>query len=203
MYNGCMQRKNETLNYYESHAQGFSQGTQSLQFTEIQDLFLEKLSPNSFILDFGCGSGRDARYFLNRGYRVEAVDGSKEMCSIAQKLLGQPVKNVCFEEIEEHEKYDAIWACASILHVPKVELGGLFGKLNEALVSDGILYASFKYSEFEGMRNGRYFTDFTCDSFSEFLKQIPGWQIEESWISRDVRPGRDEEKWLNLILRKR
>ena len=71
-----------------------------------------------------------------------------------------------------------------------------------ALKEKGIIYTSFKYSNFEGERNGRYFTDFTEDTFDKFMKEIQELTIEEEWITSDVRPGRGEEKWLNLILRK-
>lgn len=72
----------------------------------------------------------------------------------------------------------------------------------DALKSTGVIYTSFKYGEFEGERNGRYFTDFMEDTFREFMKGIPELTIEEYWITDDVRPGRGDERWLNLILRK-
>ena len=71
-----------------------------------------------------------------------------------------------------------------------------------AVKSEGIIYTSFKYGTFSGERNGRYFTDMTEDSFDELLRKIPELKTEELWITSDVRPGRGEEKWLNLILRK-
>ena len=61
---------------------------------------------------------------------------------------------------------------------------------------------SFKYGAFEGERNGRYFTDFTEETFTEFIKGMTGVTVEKMWITDDVRPGRGEEKWLNMILRK-
>lgn len=75
-------------------------------------------------------------------------------------------------------------------------------KMCDALKSTGVIYTSFKYGEFEGERNGRYFTDFMEDTFQEFMKGIPELTIEEYWITDDVRPGRGDERWLNLILRK-
>ena len=60
----------------------------------------------------------------------------------------------------------------------------------------------FKYGEFEGVRRGRYFTDFTEESFRRFLEAFDGVYIKECWVSGDVRQGRGEEKWLNLILQK-
>ena len=55
---------------------------------------------------------------------------------------------------------------------------------------------------FEGERNGRYFIDFTEEKFEKFVQNIENVKLREEWITCDVRPGRGEEKWLNLILQK-
>ena len=83
------------------------------------------------------------------------------------------------------------------------ELREVLKKMLTALKPDGWIYTSFKYGEYEGERNGRYFTDFTIDTFTDFVQEIHNLQIEEHWITGDVRPGRGEEKWLNLILQKK
>ena len=72
--------------------------------------------------------------------------------------------------------------------------------MNKALKENGIIYTSFKYGEFEGERNGRYFTDFTEDSLKEFILQIPQLQIKEIWTTGDVREGRGDERWLNILI---
>lgn len=72
-----------------------------------------------------------------------------------------------------------------------------------ALKPNGIIYTSFKYGTFEGERDGRYFTDMTEQIFADFIQDIKELQVEEEWVTADVRPGRNEEKWLNLILRKK
>lgn len=71
-----------------------------------------------------------------------------------------------------------------------------------ALKRNGIIYTSFKYGDFEGMRNGRFFSDFTEESFQEYIENLEDVDIEKQWVTADVRLGRGEEKWLNLILRK-
>ena len=78
----------------------------------------------------------------------------------------------------------------------------LNSKMETVLKRGGIIYASFKYGVFEGERNGRYFTDMTEVSFAELLAGVGGLRLEEQWTTSDVRPGRGEEKWLNIILRK-
>lgn len=191
----------ETLDYYNKNAAEFVNGTVSVDFKNTQDRFLQVLHGNS-ILDFGCGSGRDTRYFLERGYEVVATDGSSELCKSASQYTGIQVKQMLFQELEDIDCYDGIWACSSILHLPKAELKGVMHKMAAALKTDGVVYTSFKYGDFEGERNGRYFTDFTIESFKEFIEDIKELTIEEYWLTGDVRPGRGDEKWLNLILRK-
>jgi SAM-dependent methyltransferase len=193
---------NITLEFYDKNANDFVVNTQNVNFKRTQDRFVNQIKTGGRILDFGCGSGRDTKYFVERGFCVDAVDGSEKICEIASAFIGSPVQKMLFQELDAVDLYDGIWACSSILHLPKTELKGVLGKMCKALKSDGIIYTSFKYGKFEGIRNGRYFTDFTEETFSDFLKDIPGISMEELWITNDVRPDRGEEKWLNLILRK-
>lgn len=194
---------NNTLGYYDNHADEFYKSTVNVNFVTMQECFLGKLPSDSCILDFGCGSGRDTKYFMEHGYSVDAVDGSKELCKLASEYTGIEVKNMFFQELSAVEKYDGIWACSSILHLPIDDLAEVMRKMVIALKKNGIIYASFKYGIFAGERNGRFFTDMTEESFAEFLRKIDRLEVEEKWITSDVRPGRGEEKWLNLILRKR
>ena len=193
---------NNTINYYNQNAENFIANTQNADMHPTQERFLRLLDANTSILDFGCGSGRDTKYFLEKGYRVTATDGSSELCRLASEFTGIKVKEMLFQELDAMNQYDGIWACSSILHLPKKELLPVIQKMCEALKDNGIIYTSFKYGDFEGERNGRYFTDFTEKTFREVVEKIPELTIEEHWITSDVRPGRGEEKWLNLILRK-
>lgn len=191
-----------TLNYYNTNAQSFISSTLAVDFSQTQDKFLNLLPPTASILDFGCGSGRDTKYFLDAGMQVDATDGSEELCRLASEYTGIPVRQMLFEELDAKEQYDGIWACSSILHLPKDVLKDVLKKMIVALKENGIIYTSFKYGMFEGERNGRFFTDFTEETFQEFVSDVDEIKIEESWITGDVRPGRGDERWLNLILRK-
>lgn len=192
---------NKTLDYYNQNADQFVKGTVSVDFKKTQDKFLEMLSGKR-ILDFGCGSGRDTKYFIEAGFEVVATDGSEELCKSASEYTGIAVKQMLFQELDEIDRYDGIWACSSILHLSKRELIDVFVRMISALCQNGIIYTSFKYGTFEGERNGRFFTDFTIETFEDFIEDIRNISIEDYWITGDVRPGREEEQWLNLILRK-
>lgn len=189
-----------TLSYYDSNAEDFAASTVSVDFSDAQERFLARLDSGSRILDFGCGSGRDAKYFLSRGFAVDASDGSSAMCRVASEYLAMPVKHELFQDLSDIETYDGIWACASILHEPKADLPGLFGKMARALKPNGVIYASFKYGDFEGERNGRYFTCLTEESLAELLADMPALGHCQTWVSSDVRGGRDDELWLNCLI---
>ena len=193
---------NTTINYYNLNAKKFIENTQNADMHLAQEKFLQLLPESASILDFGCGSGRDTKYFLEKGYQVAAIDGSAELCRLAGSFTGIKVKEMLFQELDEVGVYDGIWACSSILHLPKDELKNVMQRMLCALKDDGVIYTSFKYGTFEGERNGRYFTDFTEKTFDGFLSGIRHVKIEEQWLTGDVRPGRESEQWLNLILRK-
>ncbi len=193
---------NNTLQYYQQHTEEFVSGTVAVDFSQVADRFLQKLPTDAHILDFGCGAGRDTKYFLEKGYEVDPVDGSPELCTFASAYTGIPVKCMLFQELNEDQIYDGIWACASILHVQKMELADVFTRMIRALKPGGVIYTSFKYGQFEGLRDQRYFTDFTEETFAAFKQQFPELEVIEEWITGDVRPGRGEQRWLNLLLRK-
>lgn len=191
-----------TLSYYNKKAKEFVSDTLDVTFTEIQDIFLDYIPADGRILDFGCGSGRDTKYFLSKGYDVDAIDGSVELCKIASDYTGIAVKQMLFEELDAVEEYDGIWACASILHVTKEQLPDIIRKIATATKQNGTVYLSFKYGDFEGVKNGRYFTYLTEASFEDIVHNIPALIIDKLWITTDVRVGRGDEQWLNLILKK-
>ena len=192
----------QTLGYYDLNANAFVSGTLSADMQETRSRFLSSLPKHSLILDFGCGSGRDTKAFLEAGYRVEATDGSEELCTRASAYTGLQVKKMLFNELGTCDRYDGIWACASILHLPKTELADVLRRIESALKPGGTLYASFKYGDYEGIRNGRYFTNFTEESLKVFWTRETSMQIFDMWITHDVRPGREEERWINFLARR-
>ena len=192
----------ETLQYYENNAESFISGTVNADMREARQRFLQLLPENALILDFGCGSGRDTKAFLEHGYRVDAVDGSAELCRQASDYTGICVRQMLFQELDISNYYDGVWACASILHLSKIEISDVLKRISNALKPGGILYTSFKYGTFEGMRNNRYFTDFTETTLSKLWIGIDSLQIIDIWTTQDVRPGREEKRWINLLARR-
>ena len=193
----------KTIRYYNENAGEFAANTVGANMEYHQERFCEWLPKGGLILDFGCGSGRDTKYFMSQGYRVEALDGSEELCRMASGFTGIEVQHRYFYELDEEDRYDGIWACSSILHLPIDELKEVFPKMAKALGNQGVVYASFKYGEFEGERNERYFTDLNEERLHRLADEAGVFIVEETWITPDVRSGREEEKWLNIILKKK
>ena len=194
--------ENQTLQYYDQNAEQFVTGTLAADMADTRKRFLDCLPAGALILDFGCGSGRDTKAFLEAGYRVDATDGSQEICEKATALTGIRVKRMLFTELDAKDTYDGIWACASILHQNKSELADVLRRIEKALKPGGVLYASFKYGTYEGFRNGRYFTYFTEESVREFWSNETSLQIFDIRISQDVRTGREGVHWINLLARR-
>ncbi|RKJ30308.1 class I SAM-dependent methyltransferase [Butyricicoccus sp. 1XD8-22] len=197
------QSTNKTINYYNQNASAFTSDTIAVDFDEKQNVLLKYLAPGAHILDFGCGSGRDSKAFLQKGYKVTAIDGSSELCKIASEYIGQEVQCKKFHELDEVEAFDAVWACASILHVPSADLPQVIGNIERALKPGGYFYVSFKYGDFEGERNGRYFTNQTEQSLEELVEPFTQLELLETSVTPDVRVGREDEMWLYAIVRKR
>lgn len=194
--------KEKTLEYYNQNDEAFIDGTLNVDFSETQDEFLSFLNPGDKILDFGCGSGRDTKRFLEKGFELRAIDGSKMMCEFATKFTGIKVFQLNFLNFNEKNQYNGIWACSSILHLNSEELLIVLKKIANALKPNGIFYTSFKYGTFEGERNGRFFNDMNKEKFITLLNDIKKLKITKEWISKDVRQNHKNEQWFNVICTK-
>ena len=160
--------------------------------------FEKYLKEGSYILDAGCGSGRDSKYFLSKGYRVKAIDGSEEMCRLAADYIGQEVDCIDFNYLDYDREFDAVWACASLLHVDRKDIENVIHRVYKSLKNKGIICASFKYGDADRLQGERYFNDLNEDTLKQLFDEFI---IKEIWYSDDVRPGRTD-RWINVIAEK-
>ncbi len=191
-----------TLDYYNQNAEEYYSGTVEADVSKLYSRFEPLLPEHAKIIDIGCGSGRDSKHFIEAGYAVTAVDGSEELCRRAEKLIGIPVQCMLFSELDYDSEFDAAWACSSLLHVPKDEMPDVIHRICKALKPGGLFYASYKYGDQERQVSGRAFSDYTEHDLPTLTGYGQGLSLVEYWISEDVRPGREHEKWLNIIWKK-
>ncbi len=192
---------NQTVSYYDEHAKEYCMTTLEADMSFCRDKFAEHLLTGAHVLDAGCGSGRDSLAFMNQGFSVTAMDASPKMCEMASQLLGQDVLCLTFSEINFQNEFDGVWACASLLHVPKDEMNATLQKIRDSLKPDGVFYASFKYGTEERTERGRLFSDYDEESLTTLLQEN-GFTICDIFITEDVRQARCGEKWVNGIAKK-
>ncbi len=186
--------------YYDSNAEEYYNSTVNADLTDCYERFLKYVKDGAHILDAGCGSGRDSKFFLSKGYSITAIDGSAELCILAEKNIGQPVYCMNFLDLKYENDFDAVWACASLLHVDENNIDEVVNKLHRSLKEGGVLYASFKYGNGSRIDNNqRYFYDLNEERIAYLFNRF---EIKEMWDSNDVRPGRTE-KWINIIVEKK
>ena len=154
-----MHSSDPTLAYYDAQTQSFFATTVDVDMSSLYAPFLRELAEGAAVLDAGCGSGRDARVFHERGYAVTAMEPSPALAALAEAHCGLPVEIRRFQDIDWHWCFDGVWACASLLHVSLAELPEVMHRLTRALRPGGILYVSFKYGRGEREHGGRWFTD--------------------------------------------
>jgi SAM-dependent methyltransferase len=117
-----------------------------------------------------------------------------------REFSNQEVHHRRFQDIAWIEEFDGIWASASLLHVPGAELPEAFRRLARALKPGGVWSLSFKYGTGERFESGRHFTYCNEERLAGLLGQVPCLRLERCWRSRDSRPNRQDEFWLNAIL---
>ena len=189
-----------TLSWYRENAIQYAEETRNSLVLDALWEFLSRMKEGGTILDYGSGSGRDSAFFLNKGFSVDSLDGSAEMKAQAERLFGIKVKLASFLSLEEKDKYDGIWAQASILHLEEHDLRVALTLIERALKRDGVFYSSFRKGEGDGYENGRWYTNMTERRFLSFLPAKL--YVEKIWESQDVRPG-VSRTWLSIICRKK
>lgn len=184
-----------TIPYYDRNATACFDATIGLDLSIVYLEFLPYVPAPGHILDAGCGSGRDARAFIERGYRVTAFDASKQMAELASRFLGRPVLSLRFDEMAWIEAFDGIWASASLLQVPQREMREVFHRFVRALKPEGVWYLSFRSGDGESRDElGRDFTNYTANALAALIGEFACLAIVKLWQFADVRKDREGKR---------
>ncbi|WDZ75103.1 class I SAM-dependent methyltransferase [Ensifer adhaerens] len=191
----------DTLAFYRDHAATYAARDRKPP-TERLGAFMRQLPPGAAVLDLGCGGGHDSVAMLEHGLDVTACDGSAELAREAEHRIRRKVEVVRFQEIDWLGRFDGIWAEASLLHVPRAELGDVLARIHRALRPGGILQASVKAGDAEGHdRFGRYY-NYPSPDWLRFCFEETGWSQVD--ISAADGGGYDGEptRWLHVAARR-
>jgi SAM-dependent methyltransferase len=191
--------------YYDRNANAFVATTRDVDMSDARGRFLVAVPSRpegpARILDAGSGSGRDALAFRVLGYDVKAFDASPAMVAATQVHASVPTRLMQFEDFAWENPFEGIWACASLLHLSTVDLPKAIDRLAAHLVPGGALYLSFKRGTGERMKDGRQFTDMTAEGLGSLLDGSGVFSKPHIWESRDCRPGRASEVWVNSVVK--
>lgn len=199
-----VEQARQTIKYYDDNAAEYCQSTVNVQGMDHDyNEFLSLLPSCGKILDAGCGSGRDAKRFLDKGYDVTAIDASEKIAAEASRFIGRKVLPIRFDQLEFKNQFDGIWACASLLHVPKSEIDESITHLIESLKPGGVLFISVKNGEGESVDNkGRFFNYFSQQDLDNILKKHPNLDLIKQWDDQD-NLNRKTTTWMSILLRKK
>lgn len=195
-----IEEEKATSEYYERNAQTYFETTLRVDMSALYSRFLRHVAPGGRILDAGSGSGRDTLAFLQRGYKVEAFDASPALCALSAQLTGVEVQVLRFRDFDSPPRYNGIWSCASLLHVPKKELKDAVRRLIGALKPGGALYVSFKHGTDERISaDGRFYLDMDVKFLRQLFKNFPNMTLAEVWLSAGEGTHQGKDEWLNAI----
>jgi len=167
------------------------------------DGFLALLPAGARILELGCGGGRDSEAMLARGFDVEPTDGVAAIAAQAEARLKRPVRVLRFDELDAVERYDAVWAQASLLHVPRPTLPRVLALVRRALKPGGLHFASYKGGGAAGRdRFARYFNYPTRAEIVDAYRQAGEWETVSVVDYDDVGYDGRQGPWVGVTVRR-
>lgn len=190
------------LAYYEANAATYAEQTLHADLSHLYAPFLSLLPRSARILDVGCGGGRDLKAFRERGFKPFGIDPSLALVEIARQHSGAEVAVAKVEELEFVQEFDAVWACASLLHLPRSVLPEALRRIKRSLVHGGVFFLSVQAGSGECVsEDGRFYARFDESEIRMAVEAI-GFSILEAWTTADSLAGRSVIYWINLLARK-
>lgn len=188
------------MEFYNKTAKKYFDETVNIDMTFHYKMFLPYLEPNSKILDLGCGSGRDSKYFIDKGFDVDSIDNSSDLALLASIYIGKMVKTIDMKSIGYKNEYDGIWCSASLLHIMPNELEDVVERIENSLKKDGYLYISLKNGLNEVITDKYKKTVIYDELFIISILKLKNLKIKSVYYTDDLN-GRNI-KWLNIIAQK-
>lgn len=185
--------KDATKSYYEAHADAYFRATYSADLQPLWDKLTTKLRRGDCILDLGCGSGRDLRYFSQHGFRAVGIDYSLRLVELARAYAEQPVILGDFASLPfEDKSFDAAWSIGSLVHVPRESISSVLSEVHRILKDGAFILTSVKKGKGEEVDDlGRYNVFYSADEWAS-VQVRNGYEVvevEETVETRTTKPG--------------
>ncbi len=193
-----------TIAHYEASAASFWLGTKDHDVTQNYAALLGAITapPPWRILDFGCGPGRDLARFRALGHEAVGLEGCPAFCAMAREVSGCEVLEQDFLALAlPPDRFDGVFANASLFHVPGRELPRVLGEIRGSLKPGGVLFASNpRGHDEEGWRGERYGSYWSLESWSARVTAA-GFESLGHYYRPEGKP-REEQPWLASVWRR-
>ncbi len=193
-----------TIEDYGRLSRQFRDGTRDHDVSQNTAALLDAIGtePPYSILDLGCGPGRDLAYFRSQGHEAVGLDGAKEFVEMARDHSGCKVLHQDFLAMDlPPERFDGIFANASLFHVPSRELPRVLGELHAALKTGGVLFCSNpRGDDEEGLYGSRYNCFHDLETWRRYVTNARF--VELSHYYRPPGLPRHRQPWLATVWRK-
>lgn len=193
-----------TLDDYNARAREFWEGTRGHDVRQNIAALLARIDgpPPFTILDFGCGPGRDLRALAAQGHVAIGLDGAASFVAMARDYSGCEVWQQDFLALDlPAERFDGIFANATLQHVPRAALPRVLEELRASLKAHGVLFASNPHGhDEEGWNRGRYGAYHDPASWSRYVSNA-GFTLLDQYYRPAGLP-REQQPWLATVWRK-
>lgn len=190
-----------TIAWYEANAPRYTLGFGQAPSRHL-DRFLDRLRPGAHVLELGCGGGRDSARIAERGFDLDATDGTSAMVRKANERFDVGARVMRFDELNAQAAYDAVWAHACLLHVARADLPGVLAAILHALRPGGWHFANYKLGEAEGRDPLGRLTNLPDQNWLETVYLEAGFVIEEAEKYRGKGADGVQRDWYALTLRR-
>ncbi|MEC9109307.1 MAG: class I SAM-dependent methyltransferase [Pseudomonadota bacterium] len=190
-----------TIAYYQANAPHYTLSFGQAPSRHL-DAFLDRLGPGACVLELGCGAGRDSARIAERGFALDATDGTPAMVRKANERFGIAARVMRFDELDAKETYDAVWAHACLLHVTHADLPGVLASVHAALRENGLHFANYKLGHVEGRDPLGRLTNLPDEEWLEQTYRAAGFAILATQRYRGKGADGVQRDWYALTLRK-
>ena len=190
-----------TIAYYQANAPRYTLSFGQAPSRHL-DTFLDRLKPGARVLELGCGGGRDSARIIERGFELDATDGTPAMVKKANERFDVGARIMLFDDLDACEEYDAVWAHACLLHLSREDLPKMLRSILRALRPGGWHFANYKLGDGEGRDLlGRLHNFPGADWLTEAYRAA-GFVLEECEIYAGEGADGTQRDWIALTVRR-